>query len=85
MANRTAASARLDGVNHLFQPAPAQWPMINGVQQPVFSPEALKLIYDWVANETRLPGGPVPVTVKRPGPTKSVRTSRTPSSARASS
>jgi pimeloyl-ACP methyl ester carboxylesterase len=84
-ANRTAVSYKLDGVNHLFQPAPNQWPMINGVQQPVFSPEALKLIYGWVANETRLPGGPVPVTVKRPGPTKPTKPSRTPSTARASS
>ena len=84
-AHRTATSYRLNGVNHLFQPAPAQWPMINGMQQPVFSPEALKLIYGWVANETRLPGGPVPVTVKRPGPTKSVRPGRTPSMARAKS
>ena len=84
-ANRTAVSYKLDGVNHLFQPEPAQWPMINGVQQPVFSPEALKLIYGWVATETRLPGGPVPVTVKRPGPTKSARPSRTPATARASS
>lgn len=39
---------RLDGVNHLFQPAPAQWPLVNGVQQPAFSPEALKKINDWV-------------------------------------
>ena len=84
-AKRTATSAKLDGVNHLFQPAPGQWPMINGVQQPVFAPEALKLIYDWVANETRLPGGPVPVTVKRPAPSKSAQPSRTPSTARASS
>lgn len=83
-AKRTAVSYKLDGVNHLFQPAPAEWPMINGVQQPVFSPEALKLIYDWIANETRLPGGPVPVTMKRPGPTKSTKPSRTPSTARAS-
>ena len=84
-AHRTVVSYKLDGVNHLFQPAPAQWPMINGVQQPVFSPEALKLIYDWVTNETRLPAGPVPVTVKRPAPSKSGRPSRTPSTARASS
>ena len=83
-ANRTAVSYKLDGVNHLFQPEPAQWPMINGAQQPVFSPEALKLIYAWVANETRLPGGPVPLTVKRSGPAKSAKPSRTPATARAS-
>ncbi len=84
-ANRTAVFYKLDGVNHLFQPEPAQWPMINGVQQPVFSPEALKLIYGWVATETRLPGGPVPVTVKRPPPVKLGQPSRTPATARARS
>ena len=83
-AKRTAVSYKLDGVNHLFQPALTQWPMLNGVQQPVFSPEALKLIYDWVSNETRLPGGPVPVTVKRSSPIKLAKPSRTPSTARAS-
>ena len=82
-ANRTAVSYKLDGVNHLFQPTPAQWPMVNGVQQPVFSPEALKLLYGWVANETRLPGGPQPVTVKRPAPAKLAKPTRTPSTARA--
>ena len=62
------ASCKLDGVNHLFQLAPAQWPMANGVQQPTFSPEALKLLYGWVAMETKPPGTPLPVTVKRPTP-----------------
>ena len=80
-AKRTATSYKLDGVNHLFQPAQDQWPMVNGVQQPVFSPEALKLIYSWVANETRVPGGPQPVTVKRPD-TRSKPT-KTPSTAAA--
>ena len=84
-AHRTATSYKLDGVNHLFQSAPAQWPMLNGVQQPVFSPKALQLIYDWVATETRLPGGPAPVTVKRAAPAKSTLPSRTPATARASS
>ncbi len=82
-AKRTATSYKLDGVNHLFQPVQDQWPMVNGVQQPVFAPEALKLIYSWVANETRVPGGPQPVTVKRPN-TKPKLT-KTPATARASS
>ena len=47
------------------------------------APEALKLIYSWVANETRVPGGPQPVTVKRPN-TKPKLT-KTPATARASS
>ena len=82
-AKRTVVSYKLDGVNHLFQPAPAQWPMVNGAQQAVFSPEALKLIHNWVAVETQLPGGPLPVTVKRPGPARKVV--RTPSTARSRS
>ncbi len=65
-AKRAATSYRLSGVNHMFQPAPAQWPMVNGVQQATFSPEALQKIHDWVALETKLPGTPLPVTVKRP-------------------
>ncbi|WP_201983655.1 alpha/beta hydrolase family protein [Hymenobacter rubidus] len=79
-ANRTATSYKLDGVNHLFQAAPAQWPMVNGVQQATFSPEALKLVHSWIAMETQPPGGPQPVTVKRPGPTRKVN--RTPSTNR---
>ena len=82
-AKRSAVSYRLEGLNHLFQPPPAQWPMINGVQQATFSPDALKLIHSWVAMETRLPGGPLPVTVKRPAaPRKAIKT---PSTTRARS
>ena len=77
-AKRTATAHKLEGINHLFQPAPAQWPMINGVQQAVFSPDGLKLIHTWVANETRLPDGPLPVTVKRP-PSSTRKANRTPS------
>ncbi|MFC6221685.1 alpha/beta hydrolase family protein [Hymenobacter artigasi] len=76
-AKRTAADYKLDGINHLFQPAPAQWPMINGVQQAVFSPEGLKIIHSWVAQETRPPGDPLPVTVKRPATQR--KATRTPS------
>ena len=65
-ARRSATSYRLAGVNHLFQPPPTQWPMVNGVQQATFSPEALKLIHSWVAVETKLPDAPLPITVQRP-------------------
>jgi pimeloyl-ACP methyl ester carboxylesterase len=79
-AKRTVTSYKLAGVNHLFQPMPAQWPMVNGSQQAIFAPEALKLINSWVTTETQLPGGPLPVTVKRPGPVRKVV--RTPTTAR---
>ena len=65
-AKRTVTSFKLDGVNHLFQPAANKWPVVNGVQEPTFSVEALTKIRDWVALETKQPGDPLPVTVKRP-------------------
>jgi hypothetical protein len=52
-ARHKVTAYRLEGVNHLFQPAPNQWPLVNGVQQPTFSPDALKKIKDWVAVETQ--------------------------------
>ena len=79
-AKRKVPAYKLDGVNHLFQPAPAQWPIVNGAQQAVFSPEALKLIHNWVALETQLPSSPMPVTVKRPSTGR--KAGRTPSTAR---
>ena len=71
-AHREVTSSKLDGVNHLFQPAPAKWPMVNGTQKAVFSPEGLKLIHAWVVRETQLPTAPLPVTVKRPAPPRKV-------------
>ncbi|WP_375418418.1 alpha/beta hydrolase family protein [uncultured Hymenobacter sp.] len=65
-SGQPVAAHRLDGVNHLFQPAQEAWPVVNGVQQPTFSAEALKRIQDWVALQTKVPGAPQPVTVKRP-------------------
>ena len=82
-AKRTAEAHKLDGINHLFQPSPNQWPMINGTQQAVFSPEGLKLIHAWVAQETRPPGDPLPITVKRPSSGRKVN--RTPSTSKARS
>ncbi|MBD2724491.1 alpha/beta hydrolase family protein [Hymenobacter armeniacus] len=65
-AHRDVTSVRLDGVNHLFQPSPAQWPLVNGQQQATFSPIALKKIQDWVALETKAPGIPARTPAKRP-------------------
>ena len=71
-AKRAVTSYKLDGVNHLFQPAPNKWPMVNGTQKAVFSPEALKLIHAWVVQETQSPTVPLPITVKRPVPLRKV-------------
>ena len=70
---------RLAGVNHLFHPAPAQWPLVNGVQQATFSPEALQKIYDWVAVETTPPGAPLPLVTKQLAPPrKAAKTTSAP-------
>ncbi|MBF9236436.1 alpha/beta fold hydrolase [Hymenobacter sp. BT683] len=70
-ANGSVTAYRLDGVNHLFQPAPAQWPLVNGVQQPTFSPDALKKINEWVAVKTKTTTARSPLKAKQPAPTKS--------------
>ncbi|HEX8329964.1 MAG TPA: alpha/beta fold hydrolase [Hymenobacter sp.] len=67
-AKRDVTAYRLAGVNHMFQPSPADWPLVNGMQQATFSPDALKKIHTWVATETRSAAAgatPTPVTVKR--------------------
>jgi hypothetical protein len=64
-AKRDVTVYRLPGVNHMFQPSQADWPLVNGVQQATFSPDALKKIHTWVATETKSAGAPSSVTVKR--------------------
>ena len=54
--NRKVETHKLTGVNHWFQAAASDWPMVNGQVQPTFSPKALALIHGWVAqNSTTLP------------------------------
>ncbi|MFC7666144.1 hypothetical protein ACFQT0_00855 [Hymenobacter humi] len=65
-ARRPFTAYRLEGVNHLFQPAPAQWPLVNGVQQATFSPTALKKINDWVTIKTKVPPTLPPWASSRP-------------------
>ncbi len=74
--NHRVKGFRLAGVNHLFQPAPGQWPVIDGAQQPTFSPDALKRISGWVALKTKPFTPPLPVTVKREAPRKIGRLQR---------
>jgi fermentation-respiration switch protein FrsA (DUF1100 family) len=64
--NRAVTSRRLVGVNHLFQAPPGEWPLVNGAPKPMFAPQALKVIHEWVRNETRLPGTAQPAMVKQP-------------------
>ncbi|SDY90703.1 alpha/beta hydrolase family protein [Hymenobacter psychrophilus] len=54
-------SRRLAGVNHWFQPEMKDWPVVNGEQQPVFSPKALTEIREWIFKHTERPK-PAPTT-----------------------
>ena len=42
--NKQVTMKKLAGVNHLFQPDPPQWPIINGQPRPNFSPAAEEAI-----------------------------------------
>ncbi len=46
--NKAVTTRKLLGVNHLFQPDPAQWPIVSGQPKPVFSPAAAEAIYTWI-------------------------------------
>ena len=72
-AHHSISAYRLDAVNHLFQLAPSQWPLVNGVQQATFSPIALKKINDWVTSITRQPvTAPLHTPQKLPAPAPKV-------------
>jgi pimeloyl-ACP methyl ester carboxylesterase len=47
-ANRDVTVQKLAGVNHSFQPDERDWPIVNGQQQPTFSPKASDTIREWV-------------------------------------
>ncbi|WP_158010193.1 alpha/beta hydrolase family protein [Hymenobacter glacialis] len=51
--NKGLTSKKLAGVNHLFQPEPAKWPIVNGQQQPNFSPEAQETIREWIVAQSK--------------------------------
>ncbi|GAA4001098.1 alpha/beta fold hydrolase [Hymenobacter fastidiosus] len=73
--NRKVTVQKLPGVNHLFQSDPAKWPVFEGQPKPVFSPEALKIMHGWIAQQVVIiKPQVVPITVKRvaPTPVKSV-------------
>ncbi|GAC1588455.1 MAG: alpha/beta fold hydrolase [Hymenobacter sp.] len=52
-ANKNVTVKKLAGVNHMFQPEPAKWPIINGQQQPNFSPEAQETIREWIVAQAK--------------------------------
>jgi alpha-beta hydrolase superfamily lysophospholipase len=50
-ANKVVTARKLPGVNHLFQPAPDQWPIVGGQSQPNFSPAAAEAVRAWLATQ----------------------------------
>ena len=51
--NKSVTVKKVAGANHLFQPDPTKWPIVNGQQQPNFSPEAQETIREWIVAQTK--------------------------------
>jgi pimeloyl-ACP methyl ester carboxylesterase len=49
--NRLVTSFRPVGVNHLLQPPPLQWTMLNGEMKPIFSPAVQELMRQWLTTQ----------------------------------
>lgn len=67
LKNAPLKAKTLSGVNHWFQPEEKDWPLVNGAQQPTFSPKALDLVREWIFDNTTRPA-PIPVTEPRATP-----------------
>ncbi|GGG35876.1 alpha/beta hydrolase [Hymenobacter glacieicola] len=48
LKNSLVQARRLEGVNHLFQGPPTEWPMVDGKPSPVVAASALDLIRSWI-------------------------------------
>ncbi|QNH61843.1 alpha/beta hydrolase family protein [Hymenobacter sediminicola] len=79
-SNRDVTTRRLTGVNHWLQPKMEEWAIVNGEQQPTFSPKALDVMREWIAKRTTQPNA-LPVTVKRAAPAKPAKAPRKPRAA----
>ncbi|RSK49292.1 alpha/beta hydrolase family protein [Hymenobacter rigui] len=62
-------SERIAGANHWYQPEMKDWPLVNGEQQPVFSPKALTAMREWIFENTERP---------QPGPSADKSATTTP-------
>ena len=51
--NKNVTAKKLVGVNHLFQPDPSKWPVLNGQPQPNFSPEAQETVREWIMAQAK--------------------------------
>ncbi|MDQ2792908.1 MAG: alpha/beta fold hydrolase [Bacteroidota bacterium] len=52
-SKKPVAVHKMAGVNHLFQPEQAKWPIVNGQQQPNFSPESEEIIREWIIAQAK--------------------------------
>ncbi len=50
---KTVVVHKMPGVNHLFQPEQTKWPIVNGQQQPNFSPESEEIIREWIITQSK--------------------------------
>ncbi len=53
VSKKSVVVHKMPGVNHLFQPEQAKWPIINGQQQPNFSPESEEIIREWIIVQSK--------------------------------
>ena len=51
--NRAITSQRLAGVNHLLQPPPTQWIVLDGEPRPIVSPTLLETLRLWLTAQAR--------------------------------
>lgn len=51
--NKNVVSKKLNGVNHLFQSDPAEWPIVAGQQRETFSPQAQEMIREWIISQAK--------------------------------
>lgn len=51
--NKNVVSKKLNGVNHLFQSDPAEWPIVAGQQRETFSPQAQEIIREWIIGQAK--------------------------------
>jgi len=49
--NRLVSTLRPVGVNHLLQPPPMQWTMLNGEMKPIFSPAVQESMRQWLTTQ----------------------------------
>jgi len=50
--NRHVTVYRPSGINHLMQPPQIRWTMLDGQMRPVVAPEVMKMLYDWMSEQS---------------------------------